>query len=346
MKIGIDKKEAIAVGERLTGERPRDVSFPGGKGRDSVRLHFDSHTRILTKRPAADRTRREAEIVRTLHDHGAPVPDVHGFDGLWMLQEDLGGNRLSYVLNNGDPIARASAMEAAVVSMADCHEAARRAEPVNAAHMLGFRRDWIEKLVTNPTHIGRRIEVPAPTLDAERLVPFLRVRTAQLIKWDARPGNAMIRETGPMAGACTWFDWEHCGRRNPPDDLAWILADEFMPEDPASEIDILERHIERFAAGFGSKEEALLYFLAFGTFHMTVRLELILYRRLRDGRWWDFGYCMKGDKIGVAETCVHTLCSRGSRWSKANPLTAPLSGWFADIADFVRGLDKRDLAAE
>jgi aminoglycoside phosphotransferase (APT) family kinase protein len=342
MGKGIEKLQALDVCEKLTGERPDDVTYPGGRSRESVRLHFGDRTRILTRRPDSDKARREARILRALHENGGPVPEIFAFDGLWMVQEDLGNRRLSFVLNGDDRDERGRAMEAAVVGLANCHDASRAAEPLKSAHLLGFKRDWIEKLIGNPRQIGKKIGVNAPKLDMDTLVPFLRVRTASVVKWDSRPGNAAIRDDG----ACAWFDWEHCGRRNPPDDLAWLLGDEFMPDEPEIEAQVLTDHIGRFSRGFDSTEETLLYLLAFGVFHMTVRLELIVYRRLRDGEWWDFDYCMKGDKIGVAAICVERLCKRGARWAMANSATAPLSAWFLDVLAFIEQKDADAVAAE
>lgn len=342
MGKGIDKRQAISVCEKLTGERPDDVTFPGGRTRESVRLHFGDNSRILTRRPDSDKARREARILRALHENGAPVPEIYAFDGLWMVQEDLGNRRLSFQLNGEDRDERARAMEAAVVGLADCHDAARAAEPLKSAHLLGFKRDWIEKLIQNPRQIGKRIGVSAPRLDMDELVPFLRVRTASVVKWDSRPGNAAIQDDG----TCAWFDWEHCGRRNPPDDLAWLLGDEFMPDEPEYEAQILTSHVGRFSKGFDSVEETLLYLLAFGVFHMTVRLEMIVRRRIRDGEWWDFDYCIKGDKIGVAPVCLERLCRRGARWALANEATRPLSGWFANVLGHIQELDHEAAAAE
>ncbi len=342
MGKGIEKKQALEVCEKLTGERPDEISYPGGRSRESVRLHFAEHTRILTRRPDSDKARREARILRALHENGGPVPEIYAFDGLWMVQEDLGNRCLSFLLNGKDPAEREQAMESAVVGLANCHDAARAAEPLKSAHLLGFRRDWIEKLIGNPRQIGKRIGIDAPKLDKEILVPFLRVRTASVVKWDSRPGNAAIRDDG----SCAWFDWEHCGRRNPPDDLAWLIGDEFMPDEPDIEARVLKDHIGRFTKGFDSVEETLLYLLAFGVFHMTVRLELIVYRRLRDGEWWEFDYCIKGDKIGVVDVCAKRLCSRGARWAMANPATAPLHDWFRNVAAFIEELDADADAAE
>ena len=97
MGKGIEKLQALDVCEKLIGERPDNVTYPGGRSRESVRLHFGDQTRILTRRPDSDKARREARILRALHENGGPVPEIFAFDGLWMVQEDLGNRRLSFV---------------------------------------------------------------------------------------------------------------------------------------------------------------------------------------------------------------------------------------------------------
>ena len=53
--------------------------------------------------------------------------------------------------------------------------------------------------------------MPPPELDEPSLIALLRVKTPAFIKWDARPGNAIVNKNGTI----TWFDWEHCGCRSP-----------------------------------------------------------------------------------------------------------------------------------
>ena len=53
------------------------VSFPGGKARESIRLHLgDGRTVIATRRDKKESAEREVEVLQRLHRAGAPVPGV------------------------------------------------------------------------------------------------------------------------------------------------------------------------------------------------------------------------------------------------------------------------------
>jgi len=125
------------------------------------------------------------------------------------------------------------------------------------------------------------------------------------------------------------------GTRNRLDDMAWILGDEFLPDFPKAEQSLVERFIPKFA-DLLSVQQAHNYLMAYGTFHMVVRLGLIL--KHMDGEWWDQDYCIDGDKIGVTLLCAQRLCARGSRWSGNCELTKPLSGWFTKISHNLNSL--------
>ena len=164
--------------------------------------------------------------------------------------------------------------------------------------------------------------MPAPPLDEPALVELIAIDRPEFIKWDARPGNAIARGDGAVA----WFDWEHCGARNRLDDVAWLLGDEYTPDLPAAE--------DRLLAGYlGALEEpwpverAREYLWTYGSLHACVRLGLILYNR-GEGPWWDAGYCLERDKVGVTLEAAERLCGRAARWAAGTHLLAPLGPWF------------------
>ena len=328
----IPTDQIVAVCQRLLGKEPVDITYPGGRSRKSIRIDLGDRSAIVTRRSNSVKARREARVMAALHEHGAPVPEVLAFDGMWMIQEDIGDRRLSQVMNEGDDAAAALALDKGVESLALVQEAARASEPHKTVRLLGAKDDWVEKLTWTPDRVGKRVGLRGPELPRAELVHYLRARVGQLVKWDARPGNAMVREDGSVY----WFDWEHCGRRNPPDDLAWLLGDEYTPDDAVLENTLLDRHVARFAGGFESPEEATRYMMTFGAFHMTVRLELIISHKDED--WWDWDYVLQGDKIGVTEDAALRLCSRGARWAAANPLSEPLVGWYEEMAARIREL--------
>ena len=196
---------------------------------------------------------------------------------------------------------------------------------------IGNKPSWLKTLTGMPARIGEHLDLPAPVLPSEAIMAQLVVKQPVFIKWDARPGNAAVRADGTVA----WFDWEHCGCRAPLDDLGWLLGDEWSPDEPSSEAALLESYLADFAGD--DSGAARDYLMTFGTLHMCVRLSLILSRK-EDDDWWDRDYCLDGDKIGVTLREATTLAGRAARWSAASTLLAPLSPWFADVANRMREL--------
>ena len=175
-----------------------------------------------------------------------------------------------------------------------------------------------------------------PEIDRTALLQQIRVRKPRLIKWDARSGNAILRDDGAVA----WFDWEHCGRRNRLDDLIWLLGDEFTPDLPEVEEQLLQLHLPAFADDLGT-DEARSYIATFGSFHTCVRLELILENKDGDD-WWEWDYCLARDKVGVTLEAAHRLCARGARWASWSPLTEPLVPWFGRVAERLTDLQQTE----
>lgn len=58
--------------------------------------------------------------------------------------------------------------------------------------------------------MGNHFNIPAPAIPAAQIFDLLTLLKPRFVKWDARPGNAMVNEEGQVH----WFDWEHCCARN------------------------------------------------------------------------------------------------------------------------------------
>jgi len=84
-----------------------------------------------------------------------------------------------------------------------------------------------------------------------------------------------------------------------------------------------------------SLDQAHTYLRAYGVFHSVVRLGLILSLK-KDEEWWDFDYCVAGDKVGVTLDCALRVSLRAARWADMQIETRPLSPWFEKIADKLR----------
>lgn len=320
---------ALKTCQRLLGAAPSAWEAPGGQQRRSLRVHTHDGPVIVTRRRRANRAALEIAVLQALHEHGAPVPRVLAAGGGWLIQEDLGTRRLSAVLAGADA---PDWLERAVASLAAVHEAGRRAGLARQVAPLGADPRWLgENVLAAPAKLGRLAGIAPAALDREKLGSALFPAVPCFIKWDARPGNAVARRDGRVA----WFDWEHCGVRCALDDLAWLLGDEYAAIAPTEETAILDRHLSRFADG-RSLDEARRYLHIFGTFHVCVRLGLILAHK-GEGPWWDPALCLERDKIAVTKDAALGLCERGARWSAQAWETAPLAPWFREIAGKLAG---------
>lgn len=308
---------------KLLGKKPVKVDAPGGGSRKSLKIDFeDGSTAIATRRHHPVRNKIESGVLRALNVGGAPVPQLLAYDGTWIVQEFLPGKRLSEVLSEADEAAGTALLGSAIDGLRRSQEAAQRAGVEKELPILGEGKAWLREFVETPGRIASFLGMPAPTLPLDEAAAALAVAQPHFVKWDARPGNAIVLQGESVA----WFDWEHCGRRNRLDDLAWLLCDDYTPDWPDGEARLLEAHLESFAGG-GPAVDDLVYLRLFGSFHSAVRLALI-FEYKDDGPWWDADDCLAFDKVGVTREVALRHSRRGARWAAENPLSAPLVAWF------------------
>ena len=304
------------------------VEFPGGRTRESYRLHLaDGRSVIGTQRDKPHRARAECRVLKSLNRGGAPVPAFLGWDRDRILfQEALSGERLTRVIQEAPKKDRRATLRSALHGLCVSQEAARKSGVGRHLARLGTDERWLAGLIRRPGVIGEYLDVPAPSLDEKALCSALKPRSLEFVKWDARPGNAVVDD----AGVVRWFDWEHAGLRCGLDDIAWLLGDEYVIDDVEGEAELLNEFVPRFAPG-RDPEEAGRYLAAYGTFHMTIRLGLIL--KYKSDKWWGFDHCIDNDKVGIMLHCARNLCQRAARWSARHPDTVPLSAWFQQVQD-------------
>ncbi|MGQ7844749.1 hypothetical protein ACUNV4_09740 [Granulosicoccus sp. 3-233] len=310
--------------ESLLQKQVVGIEYPGGKSRESYRLLLECGSSVIaTRRSSLQLARREVSTLGALNVHEAPVPRLLGTNHSQILiQEDLVGQRLSEALKGADADRYRQLIGAALTGLAAIQVAASAEGLESKVDALGDEDSWIHGLLHRPQVIGDYLKAPAPALDQAALTELLRIRQPRFIKWDSRPGNALVTD----AGTVKWFDWEHAGKRNRLDDMAWVMGDEFLPDHPAAERSLIDQFLPLYADDL-DEGEAYRYLMAYGSFHMVVRLGLIL-KHMTDG-WWDLDKCIQEDKVGVTLECANALCRRGARWSAECELTAPLADWFA-----------------
>lgn len=317
-------EEVEAASERLLRQRPEQILAPGGSFRESVRLLFPDRSVILTRRKDEARGRLEAECLRRLSQHGAPVPNLLGYDGRWMAQEDIPGDRLSIGFAESSAEERPELVERAVDSLFRISDAAAHAGLAGVAPPLGAGRDWVGRVVARPGRVAEGLGVPLPGWDAEAAIERLAVPCTSFVKWDARPANAILATDGRVV----WFDWEHAGCRAGVEDFAWLSADEYFTGDVGQVANAVRRALE--VDDPGRADSRLDYLAVFATMHAVVRLDLILGRQA-DGGWRDPQEVLRRDSIGASQANVTQLLRNARGWSERSAVTAPLSPWFGAV---------------
>lgn len=318
----ISREDAHQRCEVITGKRVLSATYPGGKSRESWRVLLgDGKTVIVTRRKSRLRADLEIKILGALSKHDVHSPKLIGStDWRLFVQEDLGGKRLSSSIMHASEANAERLLAEAIKSLSIAQQAATKEGLDLQVPILGGNKEWIVELLERPTPLAQFFKEPVPVLNIDALTKLLGIKKTRFVKWDSRPGNAIVRDDGSVY----WFDWEHAGARNRLDDMAWLLADEFVPYYPTIEQKLIETHLNLFADG-RSDEEAKTYLMVFGTFHMLIRLGLILtYKTKGKKKWWDINYCIAQDKIGITLECAERTCFRASRWAAYSELTRPL----------------------
>ena len=323
------KDDALDFCRTLLDQQPTGATALGGNSRESVRVHFPNSSIIATKRKNSSRADMEAIVLRELNIGGGPVPKILHYDKEWLIQEDLGDIRLSIALSKADQKTGHALLSRCLDGLSDIHRIGKERKLDKMLPIIGQKDGWLENFIQIPERLGNHIEIPAPPLNSEELLEQLKIKAHTFLKWDTRPGNIIISNEGKPK----WIDWEHCGVRNPLDDFAWLLADEYVPDWPEIEADLFESIFVNLADGL-DQENAYRYLTIFGTFHMCHRFSLVLSKK-KNGPWWNIEECLLNDRVGVFQVAATRTRNRAKRWAAENELTAPLCPWLDKISALI-----------
>ena len=318
------------------GFEPVRIEYPGGISRCSVRAVATQRSYIVTRRKHAARAALEAGVLRELRAAGAPVPAVLAYDGEWLIQEDLGERRLSAALGAADVRSVGNWVAGAAGGLLLCQRAAEKAALSQRVAPIGVKAEWLTALLSTPGRVAEQLGLPDPDIGAVITPEQITPQRLSFVKWDARPGNALLVNEGADDGGAAWIDWEHCGARDALDDLAWLLCDEYMPDHAGLESAVLKRYLPLFALLSGrTPEDALVYLSRFGSLHTCMRLSLVL-KHKGEGDWWSPEACERTDRVGVTAEAARRLCARGARWSRRWPGGERMNKFFSDAAKRLR----------
>lgn len=292
-----------------------EISYPGGQGRKTIAVCCGNDKFILSKRRSVGRAQLEAEVLKRLQKTGA-VPALVRHDGEYVVQKHVTGPRLSEVFDSCRPDQRQLWLERAIESLLTLQRNGHAAGLSEIVPQIGARAGWEEDLVDVPARLADHLGISPPEFDRRAVLELLRPTKRVFIKWDARPGNAIVRQDGTVC----WIDWEHCGARAAGDDLAWLLADEWSPSHQSADAylsDILP-------------EQELASWRAMAILHSCVRLSLITSRKPENG-WWNHASALKHDRVGVTSFHVKRLCSRAGKWAEQAPSMMVLATFFQAV---------------
>ncbi len=324
-----DYKEQVKgyshVCEQLLGQKVSTMDFPGGTHRSSFRLILDDGRSVIaSRRFNSSRSLYESLVMRRLQKYDAPTPKHYAYNGLVMIQEELPGVRLSDALKDCSAEQYTQMMSRALSSLLDIHRIAKQDALTEAVPIIGCEPDWLISLIDRTALLGNYMGIASPKIPVKQIYGCLLLLKPAFIKWDARPGNAMLGDDGSVK----WFDWEHCCARNPMDDMAWLLCDDAVPNYPEAEDQLIDTYLSDFADG-RNLEDAKTYLEVFGVHHACIRLCRILDEKGADS-WIAYENRVSvqlGSQLGIAQQ----LCKRASRWAGKNPMTAPLEDWLLQV---------------
>jgi len=223
---------------------------------------------------------------------------------------------------------RGKIVSRALESLLHLQEAAMAGGLHRRVPAIGAANNWSWNRTGAAKRMSKQIGIAAPELDRKWLAGKLDVKHSDFIKWDARPGNAMV--DGEMV---RWFDWEDCGRGCTLNDLAFVLCDEWSCLDGETELKI-EKHFLPLFSKFESLDEGQEYLRLFGMTHTVLRLRMALKFRIRDGKWWSRDMCLAGDKVGVTSTETARLVARGKRLADDVAQLRPYINWLDEVAEY------------
>ncbi|NKB51489.1 MAG: phosphotransferase [Rhizobiaceae bacterium] len=319
-----------ALSKKVFGRVPERVAFPGGTSRSAFIADMGRAPFVFAKREDKEDAQLEGIVLRTLGPSGY-VPKLKAVVENWVVQEFIAGERLPVVMDNTPNMAdREKLVADSLESLVHIHEQAHASNLHHRVPRIGTAENWLWNRTGAAKRISKTINIPAPELDREKLVELMDVKRDEFIKWDARPGNAMVTDDRVL-----WFDWEDCGRSKALDDLAFVLCDEWMNLDAEAEERLLETYFPFFNRSL-SPQAGQLYLRLFGVTHMILRIRMAQKLHARKDEWWDRDYCLQGDKVGVTAEEMGRQVRRIRRWADGIEQFGTLLPWLDDVADYYK----------
>ena len=311
---------------RHLGAEVDTFTFPGGRDRKTIVIEVAGTRYALAKRSSAGRARLEANVLR-VGQQTSHAPDLIAQEDVFVLQFFVDGTRLTEELEFADKSNRAILLNNAGRALLRLQSHASWATELKDAPKIGHRDGWAEDFARTPVRLAEQLEMGAPEWDLQSILPHLVLKETAFVKWDSRPGNALVKPDRSVV----WIDWEHAGLASPEDDLVWLLADEWTPDLESVEQDLI---LELAKTSALSADELEIRFKIKAVLHSAIRLGLV-FRRKGDGPWWNVRDALEHDRVGVSRGHVQRVCKRAYRLCKSVPVLDGLAAQFYEIHGYV-----------
>jgi thiamine kinase-like enzyme len=316
----------------LTGFKIKSFSHPGLEDRDNsgnkvLLITSDNDQKfILTFRHNLAHAKLEAEVLKRISREKGPVPNLLNSSGHWLVQEYITGNRLSSSLNTKNKNLYSDYIYNGISSLIHLQEIAKKIHLGTSAWPICSKTAWKELEVSSLSSISNLTRLPLPRIDKNKIIDLLTINPSSFIKWDARPGNAIVGHKQRIF----WIDWEHSGLRAGIDDLIWFLTDEWVSLKPQVELEIISEFINYF-----NDEEVSVslerYLWVFGTTHMCGKLLKIIEHQKKINKWQERSFCLTFELMGVTLQESQNLATKAARWAGQDKLTRPLVPWLENV---------------
>lgn len=317
-----DPAKLASVAEDLLGAKVARLTAPGGRRRASLRIHLSDGRRVIaTRRASPAQSRLEAALLAGLEGAGGHVPRLLGQADGFVFQEDAGGRRLSAELALRQGSAQTALAEDAIHALEEIRRQAAVRGLTSVTEPIALDRRWLLRFLTAPHRLARAFSLAPPALDLSALGAALRCAPRQLVKWDARPGNAALGEGGKVI----WYDWSAFGRRAGVEDIATLIADEYWPLAP----EVSLAAVAAVTPDRGPEARPLL--IRFATCQIAARLLELYVQASRTG-WQPVEDLMRYDLVGAAPGFAERLASHGAEMAALDWLTAPAAPLFEAVA--------------
>lgn len=314
--------QVVELAERQFGRPVQKITAPGGRGRASARVHFSDMTAIATYRPDARNRDREIALLQRFEGLDVPAPRILGRQGDVVFQQDLGNMRLSRALGEADDARARELAASGLTSLWKLKQAAEDIGLLDELPAIASSKDWALKYMAAPLHLSKMLHIDPPELSTARVLASLMAKPTAFVKWDARPGNAMVLPDGSIS----WFDWEHYGRRGGYEDIPFLFGDEFWTLDADASLDAFR----------ATAPDAMLEFepvlIRMSALQAVQRLSLISERHNEKG-WLEATIALGQDRVGTAPELVRRLARHGADWANRDALMEPLADWFLLATD-------------